>query len=141
MKEELFPMKIKDIRKLIPILKYGAKAVYLDEGTEVSFVDDASSLLLTVTKSRSTHKVPGLISTAVQGFTRRQEVIIRLPLKKNNILIITRHTNTRSVDFVLQCSDKKIGNPNPFMFPQDLSFFANKSEDQEEQSGNDEGEK
>lgn len=128
-------MKIKEVRELIPILKYGAKAVYLDEGTEVSFVDDASSLLLTITKSRSTHKVPGLISTAVQGFTRRQEVIIKLPLKKNNILIITKHTKTKSIDFVLQCSDKKVGNPNPFMFPQDLAFFADKNEVQEEQSG------
>ena len=134
-------MKIKEIRELIPILKYGAKAVYLDEGTEVSFVDDDSSLLLTITKTRSTYKVPGLISTAVQGFTRRQEVIIKLPLKKNNILIITKHTKAKSIDFVLQCSDKKVGNPNPFMFPQDLAFFADKIEAQEEQSADVKGEK
>ena len=128
-------MKINEIRELIPILKYGAKAVYLDEGTEISFVDDASSLLLTITKTRSTHKVPGLISTAVQGFTRRQDVKIKLPLKKNNILIITKHLKNKSMDFVIQTSDKPVGNPNPFMFPQDLSFFSKETIDtQEEQS-------
>lgn len=58
-------MRINEIRNIFPILKRDAKAIYLDEGTNVSFVDDAASALITVSNKRNSIKVPGLIETAV----------------------------------------------------------------------------
>ena len=120
-------MKISDLKDVLHI-RPGAKLVYLDMGTTLSWVGNCSALLITQKGDKITRRYGEGVFLA--EFTKNKVLIQKHVLKENQVVVI-RGMNR---DFIYQVNlkpDTPVGNPNIFQHPKDLSFFVREAKTSE----------
>ena len=120
-------MKVSDLKDVLHI-RPGAKLVYLDMGTTLSWVGNCSALLITNRDGKITRRYGEGVFLA--EFTKSQVLIQKHVLKENQVVVI-RGMNR---DFIYQVNIKPdviIGNPSVFQHPKDLSFFQSEAKSKE----------
>lgn len=123
-------MKISDLKDVLHI-RPGAKLVYLDMNTTLSWVGNCSALLISQKGDKITRRYGE--GVFLSEFTKGQVLIQKHTLKENQVVII-RGMNR---DFIYQVNlkpDVKVGNPEIFQHPKDLSFFAQSEAKKKESS-------
>ena len=117
-------MTINEIKEVVYI-RPNAKMWFLDEGTIISWVANCSAILINKKEDKLSKRYGEGIFTL--SFTKNKVPIQKHTLKENQVVII----RSEKRDILFQVSKTKIGNPNPFMWPQDVEFFFSNKRNEE----------